>query len=198
MRSAGTDGPFAPNLDTILSGDRSSGMTTEQIRRVVLDQIAHPACGDPHDPARCMPANLVTGDDAADVAAFVADCAGVAGTNSRPTTPACRPSEAVRKIRGEAAAGERLYARLGCPSCHFSGRGAPIGPPLVGVYRSKVALANGKTVTADERYLLRSILAPDAQTVAGYQKGLMISRIKAERITPAQAKALVAFIKTLK
>jgi hypothetical protein len=73
-----------------------------------------------------------------------------------------------------------------------------IAPSLKGVYGSRVVLRNGKTITAKDAYLIASILTPDAATVKGFQKGLMSSRISAEKITRAQAKALVAYLKTLK
>jgi len=67
-----------------------------------------------------------------------------------------------------AAAGEKLFAKLGCISCHqptAQGR----GPSLVGLYGSTVSLQGGGQVTADEGYLRESIVSPKARIVAGYQ-----------------------------
>src|SRR5580698_3966576 len=48
--------------------------------------------------------------------------------------------------------GERLFASLGCNSCH-SGNAAARGPNLAGVYGSKLQLANGNQVLVNEAYL---------------------------------------------
>ncbi len=63
--------------------------------------------------------------------------------------------------------GERLYASLGCNSCH-SGTAGARGPNLAGIYRSKVTLAGGRTVTADDEFLRGSILNPTTHAMAGY------------------------------
>jgi cytochrome c oxidase subunit II len=63
--------------------------------------------------------------------------------------------------------GERLYASLGCNSCH-SGTAGARGPNLAGIYRSKVTLEGGRTVTADDEFLRGSILNPTAHAMAGY------------------------------
>ena len=72
-------------------------------------------------------------------------------------------------IRGETMlqAGERLFNRLGCATCHKadnSGR----GPTLVDVFGSQVKLQTGMSVLADEGYVRESILKPSAKIVSGY------------------------------
>jgi cytochrome c oxidase subunit 2 len=64
-----------------------------------------------------------------------------------------------------AAAGEALFQSSGCQSCHQPGGQ---GPVLAAVFGSRVKLANGTTVVADEGYLRESILNPQAKIVAGY------------------------------
>ncbi|MBP1643369.1 MAG: cytochrome c oxidase, subunit [Acidobacteria bacterium] len=66
------------------------------------------------------------------------------------------------------AAGERLFAQLACHTCHQDAAGAK-GPALGGLYGRPVALADGRTVLADESYLRESILNPAAKVVAGYE-----------------------------
>jgi hypothetical protein len=61
-----------------------------------------------------------------------------------------------------------------------------------------VKLVNGRTLIADDAYLLTSIVAPDAQIVAGYRPGFMSSRIPPGSVKGKQANALVAFMKTLR
>jgi cytochrome c oxidase subunit 2 len=63
---------------------------------------------------------------------------------------------------------------------------------------SKVQLTNGKTVTADDKYLLDSIIDPDLDIVKGYQPGVMTSVIKKGQVPRDQAQQLVDFIKQQK
>ena len=56
----------------------------------------------------------------------------------------------------------------------------------------------GQTVTADDAYLLESILDPDKQIVKGFKKGIMSATIAPGSVSAAKAKALVAFIKSKK
>jgi cytochrome c oxidase subunit 2 len=65
------------------------------------------------------------------------------------------------------ATGERLFAQLGCTTCHHAGSDAK-GPALGGLFGRPVTLADGRTVVADEAYLRRSILRPEADIVAGW------------------------------
>jgi cytochrome c2 len=189
LRAAAANGPFGPDLDNIWN-EEPTGFTRAAFQKVIERQIAHPICDNPNEPSRCMPTNLVTGADAVDVAAYVAGCAGRAGATG------CRPTAG--GLRGAAVAGEHLYATLGCVSCHWTNDGRPLGPPLTGLYGSKVELADGKTVVADETYVIDAILLPDSQIVNGYPAGYMSARIAAEHITERQAEALLAFIKSQK
>jgi cytochrome c oxidase subunit 2 len=63
--------------------------------------------------------------------------------------------------------GERLFASMGCVSCHSATAGAR-GPNLAGLYRTKEMLADGKTVTVDDEFLRGCILNPSAHVVMGY------------------------------
>ncbi len=76
LENAGTTGTVGPNLDTTFGIVRAQGFDESTIRDVVRGQIAYPetetATGGPG-----MPANLVEGQDADDVAQYVAQCAGV-------------------------------------------------------------------------------------------------------------------------
>ena len=66
-----------------------------------------------------------------------------------------------------ATAGENLFQKLGCISCHTqndTGR----GPSLAGLLGKAVRLQSGATLTADENYIRESILEPQAKIVAGY------------------------------
>jgi cytochrome c oxidase subunit 2 len=93
-----------------------------------------------------------------------------------------------------ATAGENLFQKLGCVSCHAqndTGR----GPSLVGLLGKTVRLQSGASVTADEDYIRESILNPQAKIVTGYQpimptfKGL---------ISEDGIMQIIAYLKSLK
>ena len=90
--------------------------------------------------------------------------------------------------------GERLFTELACITCHktdSSGR----GPTLTGIFGSKVPLADGREVTADENYLRESIMDSQAKVVKGYQP---IMPAFQGRVSEEHLLQLVAYIKTLK
>ena len=191
LKSADTDGPFGPSLDQEGREYQRLGWTDSKIRSFVRGFIDKGSCLDPHEPSRCMPKALVTDDDADAVTTFVSTCAG------KPATGACRP--VAGSLRGEAKKGRRFYATLGCVGCHWTGAPtAPIGPTLKGLAGSKVTLATGKIVTADDDYLLSSILDPDKDIVKGFPAGFMSARIAPGQVSVDQARAIIVYLKTLK
>jgi len=110
LGNAGTHGTAGPNLDNAFAGARREGFHEETIQNVVLDQIREAA-----DP---MPRNLVKGQDAQDVAFYVAQVAGVPGQ--------MKPPAAV------ANDGKSIFA-TNCASCHTlkaAGSSGTTGPNL--------------------------------------------------------------------
>lgn len=102
---------------------------------------------------------------------------------------------------GDATRGKALFASKSCSGCHSLDGSFIAGPTLKGVAGSKVKLADGSTVTADDGYLLESIEDPGKQVVACKTCGPpspMANVIPKGSVTPAQAADLVAYIKTLK
>jgi cytochrome c oxidase subunit II len=92
------------------------------------------------------------------------------------------------------AMGEKLYSELACNTCHLpDGKGR--GPSYYGVYGSKVKLADGSTVSADDAYIRESILQPNAKIVAGY---VPVMPSFQGLVTEDQVLALTAYIKSLK
>jgi cytochrome c oxidase subunit 2 len=92
------------------------------------------------------------------------------------------------------AVGEKLYTELACSTCHLAdGKGR--GPSYSGVYGSRVKLADGSTVTADDAYIRESILQPNAKIVAGFQPVMPSFQ---GLVTEDQILALTAYIKSLK
>jgi mono/diheme cytochrome c family protein len=98
----------------------------------------------------------------------------------------------------DVARGKTLYTSLGCIGCHSLDGTAGTGPTWKGLAGSQVALTNGKTVAADGAYLAKSIDDPDADIVKGFQSGIMSAVIKKGATSPADVKALVAFIQSQK
>lgn len=122
---------------------------------------------------------------AVSAAAFVAGCGG-SGSDS-----GAAPS-------GPAGDGQRLVDRLSCATCHSVDGSKGTGPTWKGLAGSRVQLADHTTVVADRGYLVRSILEPDADTVAGFPAGLMQSAVAPLHITAAQADAIARYIETLR
>ena len=68
--------------------------------------------------------------------------------------------------------GERLFEQMGCSTCHLLDRQGRC-PIMRGVYGSRVQLADGKTVVADDAYIRESILNPNAKVVSGFKPDVM-------------------------
>jgi cytochrome c oxidase subunit 2 len=91
------------------------------------------------------------------------------------------------------AAGEKIFAELGCATCHRSetqGR----GPSLLGVFGKPVQLEDGRMITADENYLRESILDPGTKVVKGFKPVMPTFQ---GLISEEQLNALVAYVKAL-
>jgi mono/diheme cytochrome c family protein len=186
LKTAGAKGVVGPNLDDAFAYDRQQGYKESTITQVVRDQI--------EIAGGRMPANLVTGAAADDVAAYVAACAGVENPPANcKVTGAAGPA-----LPGLAGKGQKLYASLSCVSCHTTDGSKGTGPSFKGLFGRSTKLTTGQTVTANMAYLLESIRDPDKQIVQGYSPGIMSSSIKPGSVSTADAKALIAFIKTLK
>jgi len=91
------------------------------------------------------------------------------------------------------ASGERIFAELGCATCHRSdsqGR----GPNLQGAFGRPVQLEDGRIVTADENYVRESILDPGAKVVKGFKPVMPTFQ---GLVSEEQLNALVAYVKSL-
>ena len=89
LSRAGTTGTTGPNLDEAFRTARAQGFGESTFEGTVLRQIEIPnpyAQTDPKTgrPGAQMPADLVTGEDAEDVAAYVAQAVASAGEDSGP------------------------------------------------------------------------------------------------------------------
>jgi len=99
-------------------------------------------------------------------------------------------AQGVKSGESMAQAGARMYQKLGCVTCHGTGR----APAFNGIYNKPVLLTTGETVIADEAYLRRSILEPSAQIVNGY--GPIMPTFKGQ-VSEEGLLQLIAFIKSL-
>ena len=142
LADAKSQGTVGPNLDDAFASDKSQGFSEQTIRDVVRGQIAYPE--------KPMPSNLFRGQDARDVAAYVARCAadpGCAVTASNAPAPAAGSGGSQAggskgggskgggsKGGGKAAPdGKKVFASAGCGSCHTlkdAGSSGTVGPNL--------------------------------------------------------------------
>jgi mono/diheme cytochrome c family protein len=147
LADAGTTGQIGPNLDDAFYASRRDGLGQETIQQVVRGQIAYPVTVPPTG-APGMPADIVTGQDAEDVASYVAAVAGTAGSNatasSQPTTTTTTTTttetttettttEAPSGDAALVAEGKKVFESAGCTGCHTladAGATGSVGPNL--------------------------------------------------------------------
>lgn len=132
LAAAGASGTVGPNLDDAFRADRQQGFKQSTIQNVVLDQIrlgSGPVAG-----GASMPANLLTGQDAQDVAAYVAAVAGVGNASTKP------PSQL--------GTGGKAIFKAECASCHTlkaAGTTGTVGPNLDQLKPSEARVARQVT-----------------------------------------------------
>jgi plastocyanin len=76
LARAGTQGTVGPNLDQAFAQSRRDGLRSNDIRGVVNFQVVYP------NPQGAMPAGLATGQNAGDIAGYVAKVAAVSGQDT--------------------------------------------------------------------------------------------------------------------
>jgi mono/diheme cytochrome c family protein len=170
LKEAGTQAEIGPDLDAAFVEARRSGSDSDTIEGVVEGQIANPRATSPDNPAY-MPADLVTGDDATDVAAYVASVAGVPGIEP-PIPPDAPP-------------GAQVFLAQGCGSCHTlqaANATGTIGPNLDDTLPGQ-----------DAREVEQSIVDPDATIAQGFSAGIMPQTYEQD-LTPKELKDLVDFL----
>ncbi len=91
LADAGTKGQVGPNLDYAFFESRRNGLGESTIVQVVRGQIAYPITNTSTG-APGMPANLVEGQDADDVASYVGSVAGVGDPNAAAPAPSPAPT----------------------------------------------------------------------------------------------------------
>ena len=169
MAQAGTTAQIGPDLDAAFAAARAAGETDSTVEGVVTAQVENPRPMT-DNPAVSMPANLVTGQDLDDVAAYVGEYAGV-------------PGAAPPKVPG--GPGAQVFASKGCGGCHTlaaAEAGGTVGPNLDEV----LAGQNAKLIE-------ESIVDPNAKIAKGFPPNVMPGNYES-LISPTELKELVEFL----
>jgi len=93
------------------------------------------------------------------------------------------------------ADGENAARRRECLACHTVDGQRHIGPSWAGLYGSWVTMNDGRRVLADEEYLTRSMMEPNADVVEGY-RSVMPSYFGF--LPQPEVAAMVEYIKSLR
>jgi mono/diheme cytochrome c family protein len=174
LNRAGTQGQTGPDLDASFRSALASGMDRETVEGIVHKQILNPRRNSK------MPADLVTGQDADDVAAYVAFAAQRAGEDQGALAQA--------GLAG-ATSGEQIFTAAGCGGCHQlakAGSSGTIGPSLEDLASS------GDVQGSPEEFVRQSLLDPDAVVAEGFQPGVMPSF--EGKLSDKQLQALVQYL----
>ena len=143
LADAGSKGVIGPNLDDAFKQAREDGLGEGTIREVVRDQISYPN-ESPNTGSPGMPADLVEGEEADAVAAYVASVAGLGGGDGEAsgggtTTGGTETTGGTDTAGGEAGGGdgggdgEAIFVEAGCGGCHTldaAGAKGNVGPNL--------------------------------------------------------------------
>jgi mono/diheme cytochrome c family protein len=176
LARAGTAGTQGPSLDKAFQTALADGIDRETVEGIVHKQILHPRRNS------IMPAGLVEGEDATDVAAYVAYAAAKSGDDQGALATAGL---------AQAKTGEQIFTAAGCAGCHtFSpaGSNGNIGPDLNELKAAAAKYAKDKT---PEEYVQESIVQPDAFIVPGFGNAMPSFQ---GRLTDKQVQTLVEYL----
>jgi mono/diheme cytochrome c family protein len=169
LAQAGASGAVGPNLDHAFAAAREEGNDSDTIEGVVKAQVEYPRENN-GNPAVSMPADLVTGQDLDDVAAYVGEWAGV-------------PGAAPPKVAG--GPGAQVFVNNGCGGCHTflaAEAGGVTGPNL------DEELPGESQAAVEEM-----IVDPNAEIVKGYPPNVMPQTYEQE-LTPKELEDLVKYL----
>jgi len=127
LADAGTTGTIGPNLDYAFLQSRKDGLGEDTILQVVRDQMAY-AITTPSTGVPGMPRDIFTGQDADDVATYVASVAGL-DASGQIIDPANPP----KPTQPGSTDGKTVFATAGCTGCHTlkaAGSTGTVGPNL--------------------------------------------------------------------
>jgi len=170
LAQAGTTAQVGPNLDDAFAAARASGQNGDTIEGVVKAQVELPR-PDNGDPAVSMPADIVSGQDLEDVAAYLGVWAGV-------------PGAAPPKVPG--GPGAQVFANNGCGTCHVLAAAESTG--VTGPNLDEVLTA-GTTLGEIEE----DIVDPEKVIAQGYPSGVMPSNFE-EILSKKELEDLVQYL----
>jgi mono/diheme cytochrome c family protein len=173
---AGTAGTQGPNLDKAFQTALADGMDRDTVQGIVHHQILYPRSDSQ------MPAKLVKGEDAKDVAAYVGASAARTGDDTGRLASAGL---------AQAKTGDQIFTAAGCAGCHKfgpAGSNGTIGPSLDQLKTEAGRMEPGKSA---EEYIRESLENPNAFIVKGF--GPSMPSFKG-RLTDAQIKALIDYL----
>jgi cbb3-type cytochrome c oxidase subunit III len=127
LADAGTTGTIGPNLDYAFLQSRKNGLGEDTILQVVRGQMAY-SVTKPSTGAPGMPRNIFTGQDADDVATYVASVAGLDATGQ-----IIDPANPPKPAQPGSTDGKTVFATAGCTGCHTlkaAGSTGTVGPNL--------------------------------------------------------------------
>jgi mono/diheme cytochrome c family protein len=169
MAEAGTTAQIGPDLDGAFAAARAAGEGGDTVEGVVKAQVEFPRPSN-ENPAVSMPADVVTGQDLEDVAAYVGRYAGV-------------PGAAPPKVPG--GPGAQVFANNGCGGCHTlaaAKSGGVTGPNLDEV------LPGQSAAMIDE-----SIIDPNKVIAKGYPANVMPANFE-QTLSPKELEDLVQYL----
>jgi mono/diheme cytochrome c family protein len=169
LAQAGAAGQVGPNLDHAFAAAREEGNDSDTIEGVVKAQVEYPRPNNGNT-AVSMPADIVTGQDLDDVAAYVGEWAGV-------------PGAAPPKVPG--GPGAQVFASNGCGNCHTfaaAESGGVTGPNL-----------DEELPGESEAAVEEMILDPNAEIVQGYPPNVMPQNYEQE-LSPKELEDLVKYL----
>src|SRR5579859_4560110 len=191
LSHAASTGTVGPNLDDAFQQDRADGEKSSAIQGFVDYWIQYPSS------QGLMPAKLVKGQDAQDVAAYVAKVAAVPGVDTGALATAVQVTVPVTPAQGKA-----IFTGVGgCGGCHVlaaAGTTGTTGPNLSQRLASDCALPTSQKVRGKslKQCITTAIINPYAYLPSGYAAGVMPSNFK-QTLSPTQVQALVAFISSV-
>ena len=170
MAQAGTTAQIGPNLDDAFAAARAAGETDSTIEGIVIPQVENPRPSTA-SPNNSMPADIVSGQDLEDVAAYVGMWAGVPGAEP-PKVPG--------------GPGAQVFANNGCGGCHTlaaANSGGVTGPNL------------NEYLAPDDNFagVEEMIVDPNAEIAEGYPANVMPQNY-GESLTKKELKDLVQFL----
>jgi mono/diheme cytochrome c family protein len=158
LADAKSQGTIGPNLDDAFGSDKQQGFSEQTMRDIISGQIAYP-----EEP---MPANIYTGQDARDVAFYVAKCAAnpSCGVTAESAAPAPTTTGGGGSAGGSAKPdGKQVFASAGCGGCHTlkaAGSSGNVGPNLDALKPSKATVAHQVEVGGGQMPAFKGQLSP--------------------------------------